>query len=367
MKYLFPMLMSVLFIGILFFSNIYLSRRFGWILSLDNLKWLHFVFAFIPLFMFAGLIGFSNSSSVFGSFLYRFAAILTGVMLYLILSMLFADLVRAFYKMGPQVFGIISLTITLCVSGYGLWNASTTRVTHINIPIKGLHKELKVMHLSDIHLGHFRGKGYLQNLVDMTIRENPDIVVITGDLFDGKIQLKMETLEPLKQLNVPLFFVEGNHDGYSGVEEIKSLLRELGVKVLENEVDQFRELQIIGLNHMRADSDSHSVPPNPTDRSIRSVLAELAISPDRPSILLHHSPDGVQYANEHGVDLYLAGHTHAGQLFPINYLNDLLFKYNKGLSDYNGTKIFVSQGVGTFGPPMRLGTKGEIVLISLTS
>ncbi len=81
--------------------------------------------------------------------------------------------------------------------------------------------------------------------------------------------------------------------------------------------------------------------------------------------MLHHSPDGIKYANEYGIDLYLAGHTHAGQLFPINYLNALLFKYNKGLSDYNGSKIFVSQGAGTFGPPMRVGTKSEISLISL--
>jgi len=82
-------------------------------------------------------------------------------------------------------------------------------------------------------------------------------------------------------------------------------------------------------------------------------------------VLLHHSPDGIKYANQHGVDLYLAGHTHAGQLFPIKYIAKLIFDYNKGLRDYNGTKIYVSQGAGTFGPPMRVGTISELTLLKL--
>jgi predicted MPP superfamily phosphohydrolase len=87
--------------------------------------------------------------------------------------------------------------------------------------------------------------------------------------------------------------------------------------------------------------------------------------PGKPTVLLHHSPDGIQYANQHGVNLYLAGHTHAGQLFPVKYIAHLFFDYNKGLHDFKGTKMFVSQGVGTFGPPMRVGTKSEIVVITL--
>ncbi len=99
--------------------------------------------------------------------------------------------------------------------------------------------------------------------------------------------------------------------------------------------------------------------------TIKEILSELDINTDKPSILLHHSPDGIKYANEKGVDLYLAGHTHAGQLFPVNFLNELLFAYNKGLHDFNGTQIYVSHGAGTFGPPMRVGTRSEITLLTL--
>ncbi|MFV0590922.1 MAG: hypothetical protein ACK5M7_06020 [Draconibacterium sp.] len=92
---------------------------------------------------------------------------------------------------------------------------------------------------------------------------------------------------------------------------------------------------------------------------------QLNIFPEQPTVLLHHSPDGIEYANRHGVDLYLAGHTHNGQLFPFNLLVPLFYKYNKGLSDFKGTNIYVSQGAGAFGPPMRVGTISEMPFITL--
>ncbi len=365
MKYLFPLIMSVVFLTILVSANIYLSRRFGWIFSLENARWLHFLFAAIPLFMIGGLIGFSNATTSAGSLLYSLAAILMGIMLYLVLSLLLVDLVNLIVKLKPFVFAGCAFSLTLLITVYGLWNATNTKTSEIDVKLEGLKEEIRVMHFSDIHLGHFRGMSYLQRLVNMARDLHPDIVVNTGDLFDGRIQLKKETLEPLKQFDVPVYFVEGNHDGYSGVKQIKSLLTEAGIIVLENEVAAFRELQIIGLNHMQADNETPSVPPNPTDISIKSVLQELSIDITKPTLLLHHSPDGIMHAHAAGVDLYLAGHTHAGQLFPVNLVNDLLFKYNKGLHDYQGTRIFVSQGAGTFGPPMRVGTRSEVVLVRL--
>ena len=116
---------------------------------------------------------------------------------------------------------------------------------------------------------------------------------------------------------------------------------------------------------MAADSNTFSMHANGKGPTIKSTLASLNLFPGKPTVLLHHSPDGIQYANQHGVDLYLAGHTHAGQLFPIKYLAHLLFDYNKGLHVFKKTRIFVSQGAGTFGPPMRVGTKSEITVLTL--
>ena len=132
MKYLFPFIMSMVFLSILVGANFYLSRKFGWIFSLENVKWLHVLFAIIPMFMLGGLIGFSNATSSFGSLLYGLAAILTGVILYLLLALLFMDLIHVFIKLKPLVFGFSAITLTLLISAYGLWNATNTKLTQID-------------------------------------------------------------------------------------------------------------------------------------------------------------------------------------------------------------------------------------------
>lgn len=365
MKNLFPILMTLVFLVVLVGSNIYLSRRVAWILSVDGRWWLHVFFAVVPVLMMAGLFGFSNATSTFGTILYSLSAFITGLVLFFLVSMLATELVALVLKFGPVQFGIFALALTLLVASLGTWKAFRVKLTHKDIALSELSSEVRVLHLSDIHLGHFRGETFLRKLVHLGASADPDLVVITGDLFDGRKQLNKETLAPLKEFSVPVYFVEGNHDGYSGVQEIKELLRETGVRVLENEVVTEGPLQLVGLDHMRADNDTPSMHAIQNGKTIREVLSLLEVDPVLPSVLLHHSPDGIEYASEKGIDLYLAGHTHGGQLFPVTYLNDLIFKYNRGLSSYNGTQIFVSMGAGTFGPPMRIGTKSEITMVRL--
>jgi len=365
MRQIIPLLVLIIFLGILIGANIYLSKRFSWYFGLTNVKILYFSFAAITIFMIAGLIVFTNATGNFANFVYSAAAITMGFMLYLLLSVLFVDLVHLIIKLPLKTMGSAAILLALVISVYGIWNATQKRVRKIEVSMNGLQHEIRAMHLTDIHIGHFWGVKTLQKIVDKTNEQNPDVVFITGDLFDGKIRLNKASLEPLKQLHAPIYFVEGNHDGYSGAKEIKQKLREAGVTVLENEVTHFSELQIIGLNHMVADNQSVDMHANGGRSNIKNTLNSLNLFPGKPTVLLHHSPDGIKYANQHGVDLYLAGHTHAGQLFPIKYIAKLIFDYNKGLHDYNGTKIYVSQGAGTFGPPMRVGTISELTLLKL--
>ncbi|NQU34352.1 MAG: metallophosphoesterase [Bacteroidetes bacterium] len=365
MKQLILIIILVIFLSILVGANIYISRRFSLFFDITNLKMLYVITGFLTIFMIAGVMGASNSISFTGHIIYIIAGITMGLLLYLLISTILVDVIRLFTNFKPLVYGLIIIGFTLSVSIYGIWNSFNLKVTKIDIPVSGLTNDIKAMHLSDIHIGHFRGRDWLQQIVDKTNKQNVDVVFITGDLFDGRINMNLKTLEPLKKLNAPVYFVEGNHDGYSGVNEIKSLLREIGVDVLENEVTHFGEIQIIGLVHMLADSSSVNMHSGGHSKTIKSVLATLNINKDKPTVLLHHSPDGIQFANENGIDVYLAGHTHGGQLFPINYIANLIFKYNKGLHDYNGTKIFVTEGAGTFGPPMRVATKSEITVINL--
>jgi predicted MPP superfamily phosphohydrolase len=365
MKNLFPIIMTLVFLVVLAGSNIYLTRRVAWILSAESMWWLNVVFAVVPVLMMTGLFVFSNATSAIGTIMYSVSAFTTGIVLFFLMSMLATELVHLSLRFQPVQFGLFAVLLTLLVTSLGTWKAFRVQLTHKDIFLQELSREVRIMHLSDIHLGHFRGEAFLRKLVAMSHEAGPDLVVITGDLFDGRKQLSQETLVPLKQFTVPVFFVEGNHDGYSGVKEIKQYLRQAGVRVLENEVVEVGALQLVGLDHMRADGDAPRMHAIQNGKTIKDVLANLEVDPTRPSVLLHHSPDGIEYASEKGIDLYLAGHTHGGQLFPVTYLNDLLFKYNRGLASYNGTQIFVSMGAGTFGPPMRIGTKGEITLLRL--
>ncbi|HKI90590.1 MAG TPA: metallophosphoesterase [Draconibacterium sp.] len=354
-----------IFLGIIIGTNIYLPSRFNFYFGIESGFILYLLFPSLTVFMIFGVLPLSNSTSRFGSLLYKLAASTMGILLYLLISVLLVDIIHLFTNFPLKIYGLSALGIAFLFSFFGIINAWNIRITQKEISIKGLTKEIRAMHLSDIHLGHFRGKKFLQKIVEKTKQQNVDVVFLTGDLFDGRIRLSWETLEPLTQLKAPVFFIEGNHDKYTGVKEIKNLLREMGIRVLENEMENRVGLQIIGLNHMAADNETFNMHASSNGHTIKSTLAELSPKKNKPTVLLHHSPDGIKYASEHGVDLYLAGHTHAGQLFPIKYLADLIFDYNKGMHNFNGTTIFVSQGAGTFGPPMRVGTKSEITLIQL--
>jgi predicted MPP superfamily phosphohydrolase len=253
----------------------------------------------------------------------------------------------------------------LIITVAGIWHSYNLKTTSIEVPIKGITKEIRALHISDLHIGHFRGKNFIQKIVDTSKRLDIDVVFFTGDLFDGKIKLNRDVISPFEQLDVPVYFVEGNHDGYTDPERIKQELRETGIIVLENEVTNWGEIQIVGLDYMPADSQAVDMHATLERATIKDILPTLNIDKEKPSILLHHSPVGIEYANERGIDLYLAGHTHGGQLFPINYIARLMFPYYRGLYEYNGTRIFVSQGTGTFGPPLRVGTRSELAVVVL--
>ncbi|MDV7187930.1 metallophosphoesterase [Lutibacter sp. TH_r2] len=271
-----------------------------------------------------------------------------------------------FVKQSPSIYGFIGFGLACLISVLGYWNASNIRVTPVNIPIQGLNQEVKAVHLTDIHIGHFRTNGFLQKIISKTNAQNPDVIFLTGDYLDSKYALNKKYFEPLKQLKAPIYFVDGNHDHATDNDSIVALMRSVGVKVLENEVTHLNGLQIIGLNYMLADRNSldmHASGDNPT---IAETLPRLDIDREKATVLLHHAPNGIKYANKYGIDLYLAGHTHAGQIFPFNFFSDMMFEYNRGLHDFKGTKVFVSEGVGTFGPPFRIGTKSEIISLTLS-
>lgn len=365
MKNLIPIVFTSVIIVIFTLALIYLSRRFAGYFSSERTILYFLCFATITVFMIYGVLALSNTTEQIGHLAYIIAAILMGFILYLLLSVIVVDILKIFINIPTKSSATIVLGLTTIISIYGVWNSSYIRTTNVDIPIKNLSQEIKALHLSDIHIGHFRGEKTIKTIINKANMLKPDIIFITGDFFDGKIGIKDEIFNAIKNFTAPIYFVEGNHDEYTNIALIKRKLIDVGVKVLENKIENFADLQIVGINHMKADRNSFDMHASEHKPTIEETLIKLPIDNTKPSILLHHSPEGIEYANKHGIDLYLSGHTHAGQLFPINIIANYLFSFNRGLHNYKDTKIFVSEGVGTFGPPMRVGTRSEMILLTL--
>ena len=345
-------------------ANLYLGDKIS---ALDPQNVMFYRTAFV-LFTTASVVaGMSlvNSVTKTSQVIFQIAFLYLGFWFYLLIFSLTIDLVSLVITIPSAIKVALSYGLAFLLSLYGLWNARQLKVTEQNLTIRNLNGEIRLAHLTDTHLGHFRGAKNLINVVNEINRQKVDVVFFTGDLLDGRIQMRAESLLPLKQIEAPVFFVEGNHDIYTGASAIKNHLRTLGIQVLTNQVVEWRGLQIIGLNHMPADRSTRDIHASAMGPTIKSVLQKLAFDKDKPTVLLHHSPSGIRYASEANVDLYLAGHTHAGQMWPATYIAKAMFEYNRGLHKFENTQIYVSQGTGTFGPPMRVGTRSELAILNL--
>lgn len=365
MKALLPYIFLLVFFTILTTSVIFLSRRFTWILSMESTTFFYVGFSVIILFFLMATGVFINSTTGIGHILFKMATVTMGVYLFLVLSFLLVDLANIFLKLSPVNYGVIGLGLTLFITLFGYWNSYHVRTTSVEIPMPGLNKTMKAVHLTDIHIGHFRNNGYLEDLIQKTNDLNPEIIFLTGDYLDSRYALTEKYFEPLRKLNAPVYFVDGNHDLSTDRENILTNLRNVGVNVLENELASFENLQIVGLNHMLADRNSFDLHASEDSPTIDETLPKISMDKTKPTVLLHHAPNGIKYAHREGVDLYLAGHTHGGQIFPFNLITNLVFEYNRGLHTYKNMHLLVSEGVGTFGPPFRIGTKSEIIALSL--
>ncbi|MFI3322402.1 MAG: metallophosphoesterase [Rikenellaceae bacterium] len=346
----------------------YLSIRIAWAFGLN--RWI--VITIIGVLTIGAFISMvvimrSNYTSSLSHFLSNASNILIGVLMFFVSITLVVDLVGIFIKMEPRTFGFVVLGTTTLLSVYSIWNASHTKVYNVDITLPNLAQPLRIAHISDTHFGHFWGERKARKLAGLVEQEGVDALVITGDMFDGRVRLNNDVITPFSKLGLPVYFSEGNHDGYSGSSDIKNLLTENGIIVLANQKAEFKGLQIVGLDYLLP--DNHTVDTfhgSHSKNTMQSVLPTLGIDKNRASILLHHNPVGANYAAQNGINLYLAGHTHAGQLFPATLVAKMMFEYNKGLYEYNeNMQIYVSQGTGTFGPPMRLGTHSELTILNL--
>ncbi len=362
-NYLFPLL----FFATIVIAIGYLSRRTAFIFGCKP-TWFYIGYTLLLVatfvFTFGGASAWTNNAIC--HILFCIFSTLLGVLLYLLLIMIVVDIVQLFAHFSPRIFGTIVSILTTVICTGGIINAFTPRLTPVSVELSNLQQPVRAVLLTDTHLGHFRGQHHLQKIVRKVNAAKPDIIFFTGDCFESPYNLNLRTLEPLKQLSAPIYFVAGNHDGYVGTDSVKALLRQVGVHVLETETVEDHGLQIVGLDYMRADEqDGNSMHAPVGDATIESVCKELIHKGDLPLVVLHHNPCGGEYLEKAGVDLYLAGHTHGGQLYPLIWINDRLFQFNRGLYRLGNMQAYTSCGSGTFGPPMRIGTRSEITVMEM--
>ena len=244
---------------------------------------------------------------------------------------------------------------------YGGWRKPET--VRIEVPVKNLPAQLdgfRIGFFSDMHMSALMPVSHLTAVCDAFKEDKPDLILFGGDFVDPGF----DDLSLLRKLTGELrppsgkYAVFGNHEYYHSFKGSQEMYDAFGLTALHNTFVQLPNgLQIAGIDDVRTMGI--------TAETADALLAKL--DPAKPSIFMTHEPFFFEEAARRGVGLTLAGHTHDGQLFPFNLIIRITYKFVYGLFGGNGSWLYVTSGSGWWGPPMRLFTKSEMVLITLRS
>jgi len=313
-------------------------------------------------FIFASILTFNFNNS-FTKFFYTTSSIWLGFAFYLFLaSSLYILLNFIFQKFGiniSNVIGILFFVIAILVSIYGIFHARSIFVKNIELPLLNLPKEWegrRAVYISDIHLGAIFDKNYAEKIVNKINEINPEIIFIGGDLYDGVKVDENEVLKPFKNLHPKfgIYFITGNHEEFRDNKIYLDAVKSIGIYSLNNEMVVIEGVQLIGVD----DRDSVNV------SKFKSILISFNIDKTKPSILLKHQPFQLEEAKQAGISLQISGHTHRAQMFPLNIFTKIIYQgYDYGLKMWGDMAVFTSSGVGTWGPPLRVGSDNEIIVL----
>ncbi len=287
------------------------------------------------------------------------------VMLYLVMLFLVLDLGRlchlvprtVLYGNWWTVVGILAFVVAIFLGGnYHYKNK-------VRVPIevktdKPLARTYKVVMASDLHLGYHNPRKELARWVDMMNAENPDFILIAGDIIDISVHplIEEDMAAEFRRLKAPVYACLGNHEYYSGEPNAQKFYREAGIRLLSDQsVEIDSAIVVIGRDDRT----------NLRRKSVRELVAQVDTS--KFVILLDHQPYNLELAEEAGVDFQLSGHTHRGQVWPISWITDAIYECSWGSHRRGHTQYYVSSGLGIWGGKFRIGTQSEYVVGELKS
>jgi len=333
--------------------------------AVNDLRVAMLVLAFT--FVAASLIAFRYSNSAIHLF-YTLAAIWLGFLnLFFWASLLvrLAWLALRFSPFADPVAGRHVLAEVLYAAAalaglYGLVNARIVRVRQVRVQLPNLPEAWRgrrAVAMSDLHLGPINGPRFCRRLVGMAARFQPDAIFLPGDLFDGTHADLDRLLTPFRALTPSrgIYFSTGNHEEFTVATHYLEAVTRAGIRVLANESVIVDGLEIAGVLYQ---DSTHII-------RMKAFLDSLHLEPARPCILLNHTPTRLPIVEQAGVALQLSGHTHGGQFFPFTWLTRRIFgRFTTGLNRFGALQVYTSSGAGTWGPPIRVGSAPEIVVLT---
>lgn len=346
-------------------------RHFGWPLSPAGLNALRIGLSILSFSFIVACIFAFRIVHPLVALMYKLAVLWLGVLHLLFLAAITAWIIDPLTLLlsTPDRLAVrahlaaVLLLVVLVLAFYSLVNARIVRTRRIAVRLPNLpeawHGRTALL-LTDLHLGNVNSAGFARRIAHMASTLRPHAIFVSGDLFDGLADEPHSLVAPLVELakSVPVYFVSGNHEQFGGTTHYIDALEPSPIHVLDNRSVTLDGLRLIGVSYELSTSPI----------AFRAFLEEQRLAPGQPSILLNHVPHGLPIVADCNISLQLSGHTHSGQMFPFNLVARRAFgPYTYGLQRLGELQVYTSSGAGTWGPPMRLGTAPEIVLLKFES
>ncbi|MEO5645870.1 MAG: metallophosphoesterase [Candidatus Paceibacterota bacterium] len=325
---------------------------------------------FIPILYIGSLIGTRNANKI-GKTFYRIINIIAGIVFYLFLGALVLGIISIVYAIKnvllPVSLPIAILSLSLLAALIAFAQAKYIRVKRYTVTLPGAPASWEgktAAMISDTHFGLINHKKFADKVVHKILSLSPDFVLHAGDFYDGPMVDTVPITESWKKLTaqVPLFYTPGNHEAYGDYNVFIESVRAAGAVVLDDKVVDYDGVNIAGtLYHTgRESKDVGEVLKNLITTDASNTSGRFV----KPTILINHPPTAFKAPHEHGVNLIVSGHTHQGQTWPFRYITHKVYgAYDYGMATYKSLTSITSNGIGTYGPPIRLFNSPEVVII----